>query len=265
MIINPKSIDFSKYRRFFAFGCSFTGYMWPTWADCLSKEIPNAEFYNMGYSGAGNLMISNRLTEANLKFNFNEHDLIMIMWSTFCREDRYINNYWKCPGNIYTQNTYNEEFVKKFADSKGYLIRDLAIISLTTTLINSLSSDSITLASIPYNYQNEDDSSIAPILKLHEKTIKITPRCLFELEMNRFWGTGHSYYDSLHNGIMNDYHPNPVQYRNYLEKIGIPMTEKSMTFAQESLAKLLQTKSNSEILNTFVNNSQGTAQFNGWF
>jgi hypothetical protein len=32
--------------------------MWPTWADVASKEMPNAEFFNLGVSGSGNLLIS---------------------------------------------------------------------------------------------------------------------------------------------------------------------------------------------------------------
>ena len=31
--------DWTKYKRFFTFGCSFTCYMWPTWADIISKEM----------------------------------------------------------------------------------------------------------------------------------------------------------------------------------------------------------------------------------
>jgi hypothetical protein len=258
------NIDFSKYKRFFAFGCSFTGYNWPTWADILSKEMPQAEFYNMGYSGAGNLMISARITEASIKFKFCETDLLMPMWTTFCREDRYFHNAWSCPGNIFTQQTYSEDFVKKFADPKGYLIRDLALITLTTGYLKSLPCDIIPLASVPYNYQNEDDASVLPILESYKDITNQTPPCLFELEMNNHWTNGHEYYDPNH-GHRQDYHPDPLRYRSYLEKLGMPLTDLSQTFAQESYNKLKQTKTKDEILKTFPNNSSGSHQFKGWF
>jgi len=38
-----------KPRRLFAFGCSFTQYKWPTWADILGKSFDLS--YNLGKSG----------------------------------------------------------------------------------------------------------------------------------------------------------------------------------------------------------------------
>jgi hypothetical protein len=257
------NIDFSKYKRFFAFGCSFTGYMWPTWADVLSKEMPQAEFYNLGHSGSGNLMISSRLAEASVKFNFCETDLVIVLWTTFCREDRYLNGYWQCPGNIYTQGFYSEEFVKKHADPIGYLIRDLSLITLATGYLKSLPCDSITLAGVPYNYQNENDPKALPILEAYKNTISQTPPCLFDLEMGGKWDNGHEYYDKK--VFQYDYHPDPMRYRNYLLKIGMPLTKKSYLFAQESLDKLKSTKTIDEIFNSFTNNSKAEGQFKGWF
>ena len=46
-------IDFNKYKRVFAFGCSFTNYIYPTWADLIMHEMPSAECYNFGKAGGG--------------------------------------------------------------------------------------------------------------------------------------------------------------------------------------------------------------------
>lgn len=257
------NIDFSKYKRFFAFGCSFTGYMWPTWADVLSREMPQAKFYNMGHSGSGNLMISARLTEASTRFNFCETDLVIVMWTTFCREDRYLHGYWQCPGNIYTQQFYSDEFVKKYTDPKGYLLRDLALITLTTGYLKTLPCDAITLASVPYNYQNENDPSVLPILEAYKNTIDQTPPSLFETEMNSQWTNGHEYFDKKE--FRGDYHPDPMRYRNYLVKIGMPLTKRSYLFARDSLDKLKSTKNINEIFNSFPNNSKADHHFKEWF
>jgi hypothetical protein len=208
-------------------------------------------------------MISARLAEANAKFNFCETDLVIVMWTTFCREDRYLNNNWLCPGNIFTQQSYSEEFVKKYADTKGYLIRDLAIITIANGYLKSLPCDAITLASVPYNYQNERDDTILPILDVYKNTINETPPSLLELEMNGEWTNGHEYYDKK--VWSRDYHPDPMRYRNYLEKIGIPLTDRSYLFAKESFDKLKQTKTKEEIFASFTNNASGDAQFQGWF
>ena len=257
------NIDFSKYKRFFAFGCSFTGYTWPTWADVLSKEMPQAEFYNLGKSGSGNLMISSRLTEASVKFNFCKTDLVIVMWSTFCREDRYFNGEWHCPGNIYTQQLYSKEFVKKYADPIGYMIRDLSLITMATRYIKALPCDSITLASVPYNYQNEDDPKALPILEAYKHTINQTPPCLFELELNNQWSNGHEYYDKTEWHF--DYHPDPMRYRNYLIKIGMPLTNTSYVFAKDSLDTLKSTKTSEEIEKAFRNIKHFRHRFTGWF
>ena len=36
-----------KYNRFFSFGCSFTQYHWPTWANVIGMHFDYDNFYNM--------------------------------------------------------------------------------------------------------------------------------------------------------------------------------------------------------------------------
>ena len=97
--------DWTKYKRLFAFGCSFTQHIYPTWADVIYRSMsPDVEFFNFGKSGGGNIFIANRLTEANRKYKFNETDLIIVMWTTYCRFDFYKSEEgWVTSGNIYSQ------------------------------------------------------------------------------------------------------------------------------------------------------------------
>ena len=131
-------IEFKNYRRFFAFGCSFTSYCPPTWADILASEMPTTEYYNFGAGGGGNLMINNRVAQANLKFKFDENDLVIVMFTTMCREDRYIRGLWRAHGNVYNQEYYDRGFVKKYCDPIGYLVRDMALLEMTQAYLNSL-------------------------------------------------------------------------------------------------------------------------------
>lgn len=240
-------VNLQKYKRLFVFGCSFTSYHWSTWADVLSKEMPQAEFFNFGYCGGGNLLISIRIVEANLRYNFNEDDLIIVMWTTLCREDRYKNGRWWMTGNIFTaSHDYPDEYVRKYADPKGYLIRDMALITQSNVYLNSLSATSVTLNSTPYDHQQDmSDPSIAPIMELYQDTCSITPPSLFELEMNSVWTHGHEYTNNQ--GNYKDYHPDPVRYCNYLKKLGFPITAIGEEYAFSARKLLHSTKTKEEI------------------
>ena len=113
-------------KRLFTFGCSFTNYHWPTYADILGTQFD--AFFNWGRSGAGNLFIFNSLMEAHKRNKLTKDDVVCVMWSSISREDRYVGKNWLLAGSMYSQKVYDQEFVKKFSDPNGYLIRDLAQI-----------------------------------------------------------------------------------------------------------------------------------------
>lgn len=127
-------------KRVFTFGCSFTSFGWPTWADILVEDFKNRglEGYNFGRCGAGNQFIFIKLMEANAKFKFNQDDLVLICWSTMQREDRFVNNDWVSPGLIYNQNIYTDSFVERWADPSFYVFRDSAILSATNLALKQL-------------------------------------------------------------------------------------------------------------------------------
>ena len=99
------NLNFSKYKRFFAFGCSFTNYKWPTWADIISQEFTEENSFNYGCCGAGNYIITHSVMEADHFHNLGPDDLVMVMFTNFQREDRYVKNKggWLYHGNIYSQ------------------------------------------------------------------------------------------------------------------------------------------------------------------
>ena len=132
----------NKPKRLFTFGCSFTDYIWGTWANILGYEFRKADFYNFGKAGAGNQYIFNVLMQADAAYNFTHEDLIVVQWTNVSREDRYFHaghhgvlhdsetkhGAWSTPGNIYSQDIYDEEWVKKYFSEYGALVRDLAFI-----------------------------------------------------------------------------------------------------------------------------------------
>jgi hypothetical protein len=219
-------IDFSKYKRFFAFGCSFTEYAWYTWADIIGAKF-KAKYQNWGQIGAGNLFIASSVAEAHARYNFTESDLVVCMWSSVTREDRYRNNRWKTGGNVYTSGTMSAErsFIKNWADDRFYLLRDLAQISLTRHLLESsqCSWDFLSimpLASKEYNAGSIADTDIPYVYQKELQTIKPS---VFDLLYNNKWENTV--------GINNDIHPTPLQHKRYLEKI-YPNTDFSFSDAE---------------------------------
>ena len=234
--------DYEKYKRVFAFGCSFTEYKYPTWADIMSKNIPQAEFYNLGRCGGGNVFIGNRITEANRVFNFCETDLVMVMWTTFCREDRYLpEGGWSTPGNIYSQGELpfaDKEYLLKYADPLTFLVRDLSIIDMATTFLNSLPCDTLNMLSVPFDHQMDNyNEKVRYFINLYKDLEDSLPDNLFDLEMNGYWQHG-SRYKETWTDLYEDYHPSPLRYANYLKKIGIELTDEAYQYAIDSTIKL---------------------------
>jgi hypothetical protein len=111
-------------RRLFVFGCSFTSYIWPTWADMLSFEYDHYE--NWAIAGLGNRGILERLVECHTKNKFTKDDTIIVQWSSHVRYDWYseatedgkivgwavnrikgpVSKYKKCFDQIYSDKAY---------------------------------------------------------------------------------------------------------------------------------------------------------------
>lgn len=94
----------------------------------------DADLYNYGQSGGGNLFISNTVSQAENFYGFNEDDLVIVAWSNVTREDRWLNGVWETPGNIYTQNIWPKQMLK-VTDPIGCLIRDLGLIHGVKSLL----------------------------------------------------------------------------------------------------------------------------------
>lgn len=121
----------------YSFGCSYTNLRWtPTWADWLSTAFCN--FYNYGRSGAGNRYIFNQLMSVIHKHQVSKHDTVVIAWSTPLREDRYINGDWISLGNIYNQNYYPADWVKRYFDPFMGLMETINYADATVRILDSI-------------------------------------------------------------------------------------------------------------------------------
>lgn len=116
-----------NYKRLYTFGCSFTNFYWPTWADIIAFDT-QLPYENWGLCGSGNVGIGHRMVECDIKNNFTEDDLVLVLWSTWHREDRYISNHWGPYGNIFNDSVmYDQKFREKYWDPDNDIIKNVGM------------------------------------------------------------------------------------------------------------------------------------------
>lgn len=272
------TLDFSKYKRFFVIGCSFTQWHWPMWADVIHKQHPHLEFKNFGYGGAGNIYISSVLSQITLEYDLCETDLVGIMWSTFHRNDHYrsnsdlkpqIKNYldnffdvdtqkgqmmnWHSAGDmIGLQYTAN----KTLADDRGHLVRDCGIIHAATEMMKSAKYHSFQTISVGLRQQTIYDESITQTYKddvydLYEPYMEqhTIGGPMFTVEFDHVWDetvwwvpAWYSPEDAKTEPNHVDKHPSTVRWCNYLEKIGYVITPETREWAEKCDNRVKNTK-----------------------
>lgn len=97
--------------RLFTFGCSFTRYFYPTWADFIGMGFGHYE--NWGRAGAGNFYIASQLFECHQVNKIQKEDTVLIMMSSIDRFD-FIdwNSEIVTNGCIYTNPRISKRFVE---------------------------------------------------------------------------------------------------------------------------------------------------------
>ena len=142
-----------EYKRAFCFGDSYTYYTWPTWADILRKDL-GIPLQNWGMNALGNTGIFCRMVQCNVINKFTDEDLIIVIWSGWTREDRYLNGKWTCHGNVHVQpksSIYNDHFINKFWDWSNDIIKNSTAIISANKMFNIFGNFSI----VPMNNLNE--------------------------------------------------------------------------------------------------------------
>lgn len=133
-------------RRLFVFGCSYTNYAWPTWANFLSIEYKN--FQNWAMPGLGNRAIAERVAECCCRHEFNKNDLVIVQWSSHLRNDWYnVDNTqtgmggWRTRGSIFNyinlERIYDRKWIERFWFEPAYIMHTINNIRLVQGLLES--------------------------------------------------------------------------------------------------------------------------------
>ena len=265
-------------KRIFTFGCSFTNYLWSTWANILGYEFREAEFYNFGKSGAGNQYIFNTLMQADAAYDFTHEDLIIVQWTNVSREDRYFHagaeilnsteadhGAWSTPGNIYSQNTYNEEWLKKYFSEYGALVRDLSFIKASHEMLKHKAQWHFLQMNNLVHYVDQWDSTIKvegsekpkefgkqtrvqQLRDLYKDTISTLQPSFYDVLFNNNWAQKFKSDKKLVNKFFQDGHPHPLEHYDYLKRTfkhnWRPSTNEAVGNVQKKWVKLMNDVSN---------------------
>jgi hypothetical protein len=177
--------------RLFTFGCSFTQYLWPTWANIIGREF---EFFeNWGQAGLGNQFIFNSVVECNLQHTLTPNDTVIIMWSDVARDDRYVNRNWQSVEQSLSREDhkkYFKEFIEKFADIRGYYIRDLATIWATHQILKSINCRYIFLSMTSLNKppsRLKESADYHDLLEKYQSVLSLIRPSVHQVMYNQAW------------------------------------------------------------------------------
>lgn len=246
-------------KRLFTFGCSFTHYNWGTWANVLAKELEPIEFINCGKSGAGNQYIFNMVMQADALYNFTHEDLVIVQWTNVCREDRYLpqqkNGPWVTPGNIYSQQDYDDKFITKYFSEKGAYIRDLATIKATYEMLKHRTQwhflqmcDIIEQPgqwnNVPGGVKRLTDQHLDELIQAYSEPLSHIKSSFYDILWNNNIDTKFAKDKKLISKGFFDGHPSPIEHLMYLKGVfnheWKDSTDRAVEETQKTWIKMLQ-------------------------
>lgn len=225
--------------RFFTFGCSFTRYhRWPTWADILAQQFDH--YQNWGLQGTGNTYILNSIIEAHQRNTFTKDDSVYVMWTSTGREDRYLRDHWTTLGSIYWQDMLPKEYIKSWTCDRGYIIRDLANITVAKHMLDAIGCRYEFMSMVPldktsyenglgYNPNNSKDDN-QDVFDLYQSTLDSIHPSVYETVFNNDWNRPNGIFNAQDNQM--DLHPTPKEHLMYLNQT-LPDLIKNETWALE--------------------------------
>ena len=124
------------YNRLFTFGCSYTSFLWKTWADIIADDL-QIPFQNWGQRGIGNIAIASKILECDLTHKFTKDDLIIVNWSSWHRIDL-VNEYryWGCGGNAFNNPMFPPKYLKKYWNQNDDIVKNSTAIISSNKMFN---------------------------------------------------------------------------------------------------------------------------------
>ena len=103
-------------NRLFTFGCSFTQYKWPSWANIIGLNFE--KFYNFGQPGSGMFFMIYQFVFGNEYFKFNKNDTLIFMLSDEARVDIIKNKEWLTTGLVFnSKEIFGDKFFNHYSET----------------------------------------------------------------------------------------------------------------------------------------------------
>ena len=212
--------------RFFAFGCSFTYYCWPTWADLIGSQYD--EYYNQAFYGRGNQYIMHSVYEADSLKKFTPDDTVIVLLTGFTRNDTFINGQWTYRGSVYNpQNAeiYTEEWMKNFWSlEQGVLTLWMAAKAIKALLdlrgckykiLNAFDNSDVNLGQESFGTQDQIDSTFSDVF-LEESQGLLSSRIAFQRFLDTHYKKKEYYYFEQEKFF--DVHPTVLMHAEFVKK-----------------------------------------------
>lgn len=134
--------------KIFAYGCSFTSYNWPSYANILGLQY---EVYNRGASGSGNERIFYCFMQDIKQNNISKNDIVIMQWSGTERFN-YLktNNCWIGEGNVTLHhNNWIFNKIKGWYNQSYEYEKNINLILAAQAILKQLECTSIEMSLYP--------------------------------------------------------------------------------------------------------------------
>ena len=197
------------------FGCSFSNYSWPTWAEILAHTGHWSSFENWAVGGMGNRGIAQRVMYRRFSKWHRPDDVYVIQWTTPAREDRVLDGRWRAEGSVFVSPTYGEDWAAKYWSWPNDLVN---------TAHARLSTRAILGTQLAYEFTRRWQWAT-------QDPVEATPRASQDLDLahEQHWlgvlpaiDTRGPERESAWSGLVRDSHPDSPQWLEWCEKRILP-------------------------------------------
>ena len=210
---NRISLATRKPKRLFTFGCSYTAWIWTTWAEIVAYEF-KCPLYNFGWPGNSNNLIFNSIQQADAHYSFNKNDLVIVCWSNLLRDSKFTDNSWKRTGIFENFEKFGSDFLNKVVDVNGYYLETLGFIKSTNDLLTYKGCEHHQFS------MNSLDIDLDKFIK--EKTSNMFNNVCLPSMTSILYNddyTNKFTYNKIVSDTFKDNHPLPLEHFNYLQSV----------------------------------------------
>ena len=255
--------------RVFTFGCSFTEYSWPTWADMI---LHKREGVNYGICGGGFEQIMSSLVQCDVDYKLTKDDHIFIVYPNLLRWDAPTYPKMLCYGNAITSPWIDHKdklwtvegmvyknlnwmyMINEFLLHKGVTFRYGSITKIFTYLENYFLD----------SYQIEGD-----VLK-HLEYVKSYIPLLTDFYTHMYgdqnddnqWKATKQWKDR------GEYHPRPTHHYNWLKNILLPTINLDVYLTSDDISnmeKVIDSTDDYDVVENYFSHSEYESNRKDWY